>query len=35
MNKENIERRFCKYFSQQKHVAQKDTLQPLQFLLQY
>jgi len=37
MNKENIGRRFCKYFSQWKRLAREDTLQPigLQFLLYY
>jgi len=35
MNKETIGRRFCKYFSQLKRLAQEDTLQPIQFLLQY
>jgi len=37
MNKENINigRRFCKYLSQWKRLARKDTLQPIQFLLHW
>ena len=35
MNKKNIGRRFCKYFSQEKRLGRKNTLQLIQFLLQY
>jgi len=34
MNKDNIGRSFCKYFSQ-KRLARKNALQPIHFLLEY